>query len=203
MPTLHVLGDSISQRYGPYLKVYLKGVLDYSRKEGMPGDPAEPNGTNGGDSALVLRYLQACHERDMHWDYLLLNCGLHDLRTNPKTRAKQVEPDLYLNNLRQIVPAARALARHIIWVRTTPVADAIHNALSASFHRFAVDVDDYNALADTVMAEAGIPRIDLFDFTRKLGDDPYVDHVHYKENVCQMQAAYIAGYLVSVVGRAL
>jgi len=39
MLTLHVVGDSISMHYGPFLERYLSGLLAYSRKEGMPGDP--------------------------------------------------------------------------------------------------------------------------------------------------------------------
>ena len=156
MPTLHVVGDSISQHYGPYLADYLAGTLDYSRKEGMPGDPDDANGANGGDSSAVLRYLSACKERGYHWDYLLLNCGLHDLRTDTATGAKQIPPDAYRTNLRAIIALARTLAAHVIWVRTSPVVDAIHNATAQSFRRHAADVDAYNSIADAVMQESGV-----------------------------------------------
>jgi len=195
--TLHVVGDSISQQYGPFLGRYLAGRLEYSRKESMPGGPAEPNGANGGDSSLVLCYLTACERVGRHWDYLLLNCGLHDLRTTPETQAKQVPLEVYHANLRRIVPAARSLASHVLWVRTTPVVDAVHNSRSLTMHRFATDVDRYNAVADGVMQEHAIPCIDLFTFTRALGDDVYADHVHFTEQVQQLQAAFIAGYLGS------
>ena len=198
MSTLHVVGDSISQHYGPYLAEYLAGTLDYSRKEGMPGEPDDANGANGGDSAAVLRYLSACKERGYHWDYLLLNCGLHDLRTDASTGAKQIPPDAYRTNLRAIAVAARTLAAHVIWVRTSPVVDAIHNAQPQSFRRYAVDVDAYNSIADAVMHESGIPGIDLFRFTTRLGDGIFLDHVHYVEPVRQLQAAFIAGYLNAV-----
>ena len=203
MPTLHVVGDSISQHYGPYLQQYLGGLLAYSRKEGMPGDPNEPSGDNGGDSALVLRYLRACREHGMHWDYLLLNCGLHDIKTDPATGAKQAPPAAYAHNLGAIVPLALALASQVIWVRTTPVDDAIHNARQQQFHRFAADVDRYNAIADAIMHEHGIPAIDLFTFTRTLSDDLYMDHVHYRDGVRQLQGAFIAGYLASRCARHL
>jgi lysophospholipase L1-like esterase len=194
--TLHVVGDSISQHYGPYLEQYLAGVFAYSRKEGLPSQPDEPNGANGGDSSLVLRYLNAVSQRNSHWDYLLLNCGLHDLRTDPVTQAKQVSPSAYLSNLQQIIPLARTLASRVFWVRTTPVIDAIHNTREKSFLRFAADVEHYNSIADGVMQQHGIPQIDLFAFTHNLGEDIYLDHVHFREDVRQLQAAFIAGYLI-------
>jgi len=195
MLTLHVVGDSISQHYGPYLQQYLGSRWAYSRKEGMPGDPAEPNGANGGDSALALRYLRACQERSLRWDYLLVNCGLHDLRTDALTGRKQVAPDVYALNVHEIMTCARDLAPQVIWVRTTPVVDAIHNARQQTFQRFAADVDAYNTIADAIVAANGVPGIDLFTFTRNLGDDVFLDHVHYTENVRQLQAAFIAGWL--------
>jgi lysophospholipase L1-like esterase len=198
MPTLHVVGDSISQHYGPYLGDYLAGTLDYSRKEGMPGDPDDANGANGGDSSAVLRYLNACKERGYHWDYLLLNCGLHDLRTDASTGTKQIPPDAYRTNLMAITAVARTLAAHVIWVRTSPVSDDIHNATAQPFRRYAADVDAYNSIADAVMQESGIQGIDLFSFTAKLGDGVFLDHVHYVEPVRKLQAAFIAGYLSAV-----
>jgi len=195
MPTLHVVGDSISQHYGPYLAQYIAPWLAYSRKEGMPGEPDEPNGANGGDSALVLRYLQACRQRSQHWDYLLVNCGLHDVRTGIATHTRQVPDADYRRNLQAVVLLARDLASQTIWARTTPVVDAIHNSREQTFLRFNADVVRYNTIADAVMADAGIRSIDLFTFTQTLGDDVYADHVHYREPVRQAQAAFIAGYL--------
>ena len=199
MPTLHVVGDSISMHYGPYLEQYLQDVLVYSRKEGMPGDPAEPNGANGGDSSLVLRYLSACQAQHAHWDYLLLNCGLHDIKTNPLTHDKQVPPETYRSNLRRIIPLARSLASWTIWVRTVPVIDAIQNARQKDFRRFAADVLRYNSIADGVMEEHDIPEINLYGFTRRLGEDIDIDHVHFRERASQRQAAYIAGFIAKML----
>lgn len=197
MLTLHVVGDSISQHYGPHLAHFLQDSCAYSRKESMPGDPNEPNGANGGDSALVLRYLDACAQCAQHWDYLLLNCGLHDLRTDPATGMQQQPLDAYERNLRRIVPLAQSLAGRVLWVRTTPVVDAVHNSAGQSFLRFAADIDRYNAVADTVMREHGVPLIDLFSFTARLGAGIYADHVHYTEPAQRLQAAFLAGYLAA------
>jgi len=65
MQTLHVVGESISIHYGPYLEQYLQDALVYSRKEGMHGDPAEAYGS---DSSLVRRYLSACQAQQRQTD---------------------------------------------------------------------------------------------------------------------------------------
>lgn len=50
-------------------------------------------GANGGDSNHCLEYLRGeAKKKDPRivGAVFLLNCGLHDLRTDPKTGAKQV-----------------------------------------------------------------------------------------------------------------
>ena len=64
-----------------------------------------------------------------------------------------------------------------------------------AFHRFVADCLAYNDAADRVMAEAGVPSIDLFTFTRNLGPDLYCDHVHFVEPIREKQAAFIAGWV--------
>src|SRR5271169_4796096 len=96
---VYVLGDSISIQYGPYLEKYLSGIMDYARKEGVEEallNLDKPQGANGGDSALVLSFLQArAAAGGIDADVLLLNCGLHDLRTDPVTSAKQAPLNQY------------------------------------------------------------------------------------------------------------
>lgn len=179
--------------YGPYLEAMLADVMHYSRKL---GDGVDPESANGGDSSLVLAYLDQLRDR---FDYLMLNCGLHDLRHDVITRAFQVSLDQYAANLQAIVARARDIAPRLIWVRTTPVVDEVHNRISTTFHRHAVDVDAYNTRADQVMRANRVPTIDLFTFTRNLGQDVYLDHVHYREPIRAHQAAFIAGSLTQIL----
>lgn len=195
---IFVLGDSISIHYGPHLKRLLPPRFAYDRKG---GDDALINldnaiGANGGDSALVLEYLR--QRRDgggIPADVLLLNCGLHDIKTDPASGAKQVPLAAYEANLRAIVALAREMGLRPMWVRTTPCDEAVHNAIQPAFHRFAADNLAYNAAADRVMAEMGIAAVDLHGFTIRCGTDPYCDHVHFKPEVRLAQAAYLAGWL--------
>jgi lysophospholipase L1-like esterase len=199
---LFVIGDSISIQYGPYLERFLGGSFAYDRKrDAAGGAKAEhnldvPQGANGGDSAMVLAYLKArAAGQPIAADVLLLNCGLHDIKTDPATNAKQVPPDAYARNLRAILAEARRMNLRVVWVRTTPVITEIHNARSRSFHRFAADVAAYNAIADEIMAEAKVPVIDLHGFSARFVPAGFIDHVHYSEAVREKQAAFIAGAL--------
>ena len=194
LPTLHVVGDSISIHYGPQLQVLLAGVMTYSRKAALDGSLAETGDANGGDSTQVLAYLKTL-QADQHFDYLLINCGLHDIKRDRATKRLQVPLEQYVANLRDSVSIAARLAGQLIWVRTTPVIDERHNRLNPACQRFAADVEAYNATADRIMHAYAIPTIDLFTFTRNLGIDVYVDHVHFVERARAQQAAFIAGHL--------
>ncbi len=202
LPRLFVIGDSISIQYGPYLEGFLSGTFAYDRKRDDAGgakaehDLDVPQGANGGDSSMVLAYLRARAERDpLKADVLLLNCGLHDIKTDPTTGARQVDREAYAQNLRAILAEARRTGTAVVWVRTTPVVTEIHNARSRAFHRFAADVAAYNAIADAVMAEAGVPVIDLHGFSARFVPAGFIDHVHFSEAVREKQAAFIAGAL--------
>ena len=170
-PALFVLGDSISLAYGPTLERMLAGRFTYNRKGYalLGGQNTDSSLVNGGDSQSVCTFLQSeASQLGPDCSILLLNCGLHDLRVNLQSGAHQVELVNYLRNLEQIIALVRSLSQNLVWVRTTPVADVLHNRLSLDFHRHNADVIAYNAGADTVMQEAGIPSIDLYRFTLSL-----------------------------------
>lgn len=207
MKRIYVIGDSISIQYGPYLQRYLRGKMAYARKTAEDAaalnlDP--PQGANGGDSAMVRAFIDAKAEAGgFDADWVLLNCGLWDLRTtpsdrpDPRTGAKQVPLDRYRANLQAILDGVRRTGAQPIWIRTTPCDEAVHNTREFGFWRFATDCVAYNEAADAIMAENGVPMIDLYTFTRNLGDSQelYADHVHFREPIREKQGAFIAGWL--------
>lgn len=199
LPKIFVIGDSISIHYGPFLEAQLKGFFSYARKSGEEAALKNldiPEGANGGDSGMVLRYLKLkLSEGGIDADLLLLNCGLHDIKTTPATGAKQIPLDAYRQNLLQIIALMPQLGPKLVWIRTTPCDERVHNARQTSFHRFAADCNAYNAAADAIMREHGVPMIDLHGFTTNLGENLYCDHVHFPEPIRQQQAAFIAGWL--------
>jgi lysophospholipase L1-like esterase len=196
----YVIGDSISIQYGPYLKQYLSSMVDYTRKEGEAEallNLDKPQGANGGDSSMVLSFLNGLAKTGgVGADWMLVNCGLHDFRRDPATRALQVPIEAYEQNLCSILAVIRSMNVKPIWIRTTPCDEAQHNRRpKMAFHRFAADCEAYNAIADRVMQAAKVPSIDLYTFTRNLGPDLYCDHVHFHDHIRQKQAAFIAGWL--------
>ena len=199
---IFVIGDSISIHYGPYLEQYLNGVIEYERKGGTEKALKNldiPQGANGGDSSMVLEYLEArAVKAKIDADYILINCGLHDIKTDPKTDKKQIPIEQYTANLKKIIDVTQKSGLKVIWIRTTPADEAVHNTIQPDFKRFKADCIAYNEAADKVMADAGVPSIDLYTFTNNLDDDVYCDHVHFHENVREKQAAFIAGYLNAI-----
>ncbi|HCE44497.1 MAG TPA: lipase [Lentisphaeria bacterium] len=197
---IYVIGDSISIQYGPHLQKYLSGAIEYSRKEGEEEallNLDNPVGANGGDSSMVLSFLKAkAKAGGIDADLLLLNCGLHDIKTNPKTGEKQISFENYKKNLKEIVSVVSKMKPKLVWIRTTPCDEKVHNSRpNMEFHRFSADCTKYNSTADKIMKEAGVPVIDLYTFTANLGKDIYCDHVHFHEHIREKQAAFIAGWL--------
>lgn len=195
---LFVIGDSVSIHYGPYLKVMLEDKFDYDRKRGMEQaleDLDRPIGANAGDSRMVLEYLEEEHHKNTKYDILAMNCGLHDIRVDRTSKMIQVELEEYKTNLTRIIEISKIMANKTIWVGLTPVIDEIHNARKAGFLRYNDDVMAYDAASKEIMSEHKIPCIDMYSFTRALGPDVYCDHVHFKDEIRRLQAAFIAGYL--------
>jgi len=147
---------------------------------------------------MVLKYLTNEQSKGVRYDVLLVNCGLHDIKTSPHTGAKQIPLELYRANLEQIVHIGKEMAQAFIWIRTTDAVELVHNRADSSFLRFHDDVVTYNAAADEIMLRNRVPLIDLYTFTQTFGLAAYCDHVHYTEEVRHLQAAYIAGCLDSL-----
>lgn len=86
-----------------------------------------------------------------------------------------------------------------IWIRTTYVVDSIHNTRSKSIVRYEKDVLKYNAIADEICQKRKIPSIDLYAFSKQLGIEHVIDHVHYDHPARAMQAAYITGFMQNIL----
>ena len=201
-----VLGDSISMQYGPPLARLLAPRFDYDRKRddgsGTSVNLDDPNGANGGDSRMVLAYLRTRRaHRPIPADILLLNCGLHDIRTDPVTQARRTTREDYAANLRLILAEAAAMNLRVVWVRTTPVIDELHNRRCEKFHRFDADVTAYNEVADEIMQAAGVPELDLHALTLPLLPGALIDHAHFDEPTREKQAAFLAGGLFALADR--
>jgi lysophospholipase L1-like esterase len=198
---LFVIGDSISCYYGKYLEQCLQGIFEYDRKGGsnrLENLDDCTDGINGGDSSMVLSYLSSVINMDFFTpDYLLLNCGIHD--TKMPDGQLQIPPDDYRKNLKQILNIVAGKKIKVIWIRTTPVNANTPQWEQAEIARRRHDIALYNKIADEVMDENSIQIIDLNKFTTNLGANIYlneIDSVHFSDATAQLQAAFIAGYLI-------
>lgn len=199
--SIFVIGDSVSIHYGPYLKKMTEYKFNYDRKRGLEQalkDLDKPVGANAGDSRMVLDYLTQEYHKNTKYDILLLNCGLHDIRVDRYSNQIQVDIEEYKSNLAKIIEISKRMSNKTVWVAITPIVDEIHNSRKEGFLRYSRDAEDYDNSAKEVMKENNIPCVDLYSFTMALGKNIYFDHVHFKDEIRKLQAAFIAGYLYSI-----
>lgn len=196
MPETFLVGDSISVHYGPFLEKALRPEIKLQRRSGLQEALKNldvPSGANSGDSDAVLEFLSSAFAAGLlKTQLLLVNCGLHDIKTDPKTGVKQVPLERYASNLRAIVKLARTNGVPLMWTLTTPCDEKVHNKGSIEFHRFAADAVRYNDAALEIMKANEVPAIDLFSFTEALDVPLYCDHVHFLEPVRKLQGEFIA-----------
>lgn len=206
MKEMLLLGDSINLHYGPYLN---EQIRDYFIIHSKPGRNEAlrridyPVGGNGGDSSMVLDYLrERAQSGELDLDMLVFNCGLHDIKRAVPEENYQVTPGDYEKNLNEIFKLAQKHKLKTVFITTTPVDDKRHNSVPpAGIKRYNADVIRYNEIATQVCKKYGAVIIDLYTFTQRLNEEKYVDHVHYNEDTRKLQAAYIAGAILTIYGR--
>jgi len=197
LPSVFVIGSSTALLFGPYLAQMLQSFYTYSRKGDEPeqikaafGDLDTPLGASAGDSSAVVDYLATLDQTEFSPDCVLLHVGTHDIKRDVKTHEPQVPLEVYRNNVESIVNGFRQKQIELIWIKNGPIDERLHNERSKNFHRFEADLDAYNLAAE--------PILDLPCFMNNLGplSELLKDHVHYKDEIVKLQAAFIAGYLI-------
>jgi len=122
---LFLVGDSISFYYTPDLQADLAGEASLTRKiidttEPIATQLGDPN-VQGGDSRMVLQYLRGrFQEGGFRPEVVLVNCGLHDIKRDPKTKVIAVEAPEYAANLKAIEALVRSHGAKLVWINTTP-----------------------------------------------------------------------------------
>lgn len=206
MKKIFLIGDSISLYYHQFLKDLLKNEAIYYRKgdeeeiQVALHDPNNPFGANGGDSKQVIKYLQQMNNKKVKYDLLLINCGLHDIRTERNTQKKQTTPEEYEENLQKIITIGKKIAHQMIWISTTHVNDELHNKRKKGYLRYNQDVEKYNEIAQKVMEQNQMETIDLYQYTKRLEEnDMYRDHVHFTDRISQKQAEFIVESIKNII----
>lgn len=197
-----LVGDSISILYAPYLKEYIDDCFNL-RLKGNQSDAIinldNPKGANAGNSRMILDYLKHFKETDVSFndDIILLNCGLHDIKTDPANNKKAVSIYEYKSNLSSIYQIIKKLNKKLIWINTTPVNDSIHNSKQVGFYRYDKDVENYNSIADSFFTEHNVPIIDLYSFQNLFQKKHILIVFHFKPKYAQLQAKYIAEFILN------
>lgn len=205
MTRIQIIGDSISLDYGRYLPWLVGPETVLLERDGVAEAYRNLDtaiGGNGGDSSRVLAKLEELERQGrMHFDLLVFNCGLHDIKRARPEETLQIPPEAYARNLRAILALAEKHDIRPVFVSTTP-ADETRYAPDAQFTRYAADAVQYNEIAAAVMQEHQVPVWDLYRFTTALGltgDALYRDHTHFTDPVIRMQAAFLAGAMEAEV----
>ena len=91
----------------------------------------------------------------------------------------------------------------LIWIKSGSIDETVHNVIAKSFHRFEVDIEAYNKAAEVILRQNSVPIMDLPGFMRNLAstNQLFKDHVHFKDDIAKLQAAFIAGYLMNLTRR--
>lgn len=198
-----MISDSISILYGPYLKENLQNKFAYRVKGNLKDaivNLDNPNGANAGNSRMILEYFKHYNEAEIKFndDIILLNCGLHDIKTDPKTGLVAISLNEYKSNLDSIYQIIKHLNKKLIWINSTAVNDSIHNSKPVGFYRFNNDVIKYNSAADSIFNSYRIPIIDLYSYSKSFPLNSYSDHIHYKTEYSKLQAKFISDILLSM-----
>ena len=151
-PKVVLVGDSIRLSYEAKVRQRLGDTAVVSSPK-----------ANGGDSGNVLRHLEMWVIRERP-DVVHFNCGIHDTKHFTKTGRFQVSPEQYEANLREIVTRIRAETRAVVLFATsTPILNdrAAGRRQGRDYVLTGEAIQQYNAIARSVMKELGVPVNDL------------------------------------------
>jgi lysophospholipase L1-like esterase len=189
-PVVVLIGDSIRLGYAPAVAERLKDVAEVVSTK-----------ANGGDSGNVLKHLDTWaieHKPAV----VHVNAGLHDIKSDPKTGAHQVEIRAYEANLRAILSRLeRSTSARIIVATSTPVIESRRDQSKPYLLREA-DVEAYNRAALAVVKATHAAAVDdLHALVVRLGPDRVLgaDGVHFTKEGYEALADQVA----SEVRRAL
>ncbi|WP_298865635.1 SGNH/GDSL hydrolase family protein [uncultured Gimesia sp.] len=142
LPNVLIIGDSISIYYTDTVRRLLAGHADVYRTPMGPGK-----------AETLFESLDEFLSNG-RWDVIHFNSGLHDF-----ARHKGTEENLqkYRDNLNIIIGKLRGTGAKLIWASTTPVPPKAPASITDD-----IRCQKYNATAQTLMNELGIPVNDLY-----------------------------------------
>ncbi|MCC6125831.1 MAG: family 10 glycosylhydrolase [Pirellulales bacterium] len=170
LPRVLLIGDSVSMWYTPPVRERLKGIANVHRPP-----------VNCHTSRQILTELDG-YLGEKKWDAIHFNCGGHDFSyRNSVTYAPPPEGkinvplDEYEKNLRLIVARLKKTGAKLVWASTTPMSEAY---MQKGYRRES-ELFAYNAAAEAIMNEAGVPIDDLYALAKPNVEKLLKDGVHF------------------------
>ena len=184
MPSLIVIGDSVSIGYTPDLTALLKASGTYFVQHSPWATGGGAADTKNGRNCIG-EFLRSADFAPQRWDTVVFNFGLHDL-SNTTTAYTA-----YKANLESITDAILAAGpKRVLYVLTTPMMENYNEG------NFAVEHN--NDVAAQIMAARNVPTVDLYKTVTDHCGTQYVDcdicaaspcSYHYKGQGYPMLAA--------------
>ena len=162
-----VLADSVQQGILREAQAELNGTIQFHFPTVVVAD-------NSGAALANLDWFLGSQK----WDLIYVNYGLGDLHyRDPKTQSLRLmgkgaggvrvsSPEQYEKNLTQLSTRLQKTGAKVVWGNTTPIV----NVGFPTFRHRVIDQhseEAYNAIAEKVMAAAGIPVVDLHGYVTK------------------------------------
>lgn len=187
LPRVLLIGDSISIGYTREVRQRLAGRANVHRPP-----------VNCGPTILGLEQLDNWLGSG-HWDVIHFNFGLHDLKymdangtyivPGPHDRPL-ASPEEYAANLRKIVARLKLTGARLIFANSTPVP-------TGTVGRVAGSEQAYNAAAEQVMREAGVPVDDLHALAVQHPALQLPHNVHFTPEGCEALAEQVAAVVAA------
>jgi lysophospholipase L1-like esterase len=178
LPRVLLIGDSVTQGYGPDVEKQLAGKayvarLATSRCVGDPVLLAEVSAVLGADTYDVIHF----------------NNGLHGIGSVSEKEFAEYLPQL-LAHIRKLAPKAR-----LVWASSTPSHVAGKYEQTDARNE---NVKERNRIAASLMAKEGIPVDDLYALMIQ-HPECCADSLHYNAAGKVMQGAQVAGEVLKLL----
>lgn len=175
LPRVLLIGDSISIGYTLDVRERLKWKVNVHR---IPA--------NGGPTTNGLKNMSAWLGAGK-WDLIHFNWGLHDLKYMEDGK-KQVSPEDYEKNLRELVKQMKATGATLVWCSTTPVPEGDLKPMRKND-----EVELYNRIAKKIMLEEMVAIDDLYSFALpRLKEIQLPVNVHFSDYGSAVLATQVA-----------
>ncbi len=190
LPRVLLIGDSISMGYTLPVREALKGKANVHRPP-----------INCGPTTTGLKSIDQWLG-DGKWDVIHFNWGLHDLKfisvtdqsSQETKQRRQVPPEDYEKNLRQLVARLQQTGAKLIWRNTTPVP---HGAAG----RVVEDAAKYNAIAESIMKQHNIDIHDMYSLVQpRMNELMLKENVHFTEEGYDALATEVANAILQSLG---